>query len=65
MIVELLGKESNKIIAVDVVGAGIGEVVLITQGSSARKAMNNKEASADAVIVGIVDEENELDIFLR
>lgn len=65
MIVELLGKESNKIIAVDVVGAGIGEVVLITQGSSARKAMNNEEVSADAVIVGIVDEENQLDIFLE
>ena len=65
MVVELLGKKSNKIVAVDVVGAGIEEVVLVTQGSSARKAVNNKETSADAVIVGIVDEENELDIFLE
>ncbi|MBQ9085514.1 MAG: EutN/CcmL family microcompartment protein [Clostridia bacterium] len=43
------------IIAIDSVGAGIGEVVLITTGSSARLALNNTSAPADAVIVGIVD----------
>ena len=43
------------IVAIDSVGAGIGETVLITTGSSARLALTNKEAPTDAVIVGIVD----------
>ncbi len=43
------------IIAIDSVGAGIGETVLITTGSSARLALSNKSAPTDAVIVGIVD----------
>jgi len=43
------------IVAIDSVGAGIGEVVLITTGSSARLALHNTSAPADAVIVGIVD----------
>ena len=41
--------------AVDSVGAGIGETVLITTGSSARVAMKNQNYPCDAVIVGIVD----------
>jgi len=45
----------NTIIAVDSVGAGIGELVLFCQGSSARLAPNLKEAPVDAVIIGIVD----------
>ena len=43
------------LIAVDSVGAGISETVLITTGSSARLALNNTNAPCDAVIVGIVD----------
>ena len=43
------------VIAIDSVGAGIGETVLITTGSSARLALANKQAPTDAVIVGIVD----------
>lgn len=43
-------------VALDSVGAGIGETVLITTGSSARLAMPNPSAPVDAVIVGIVDE---------
>ena len=50
------GKETDKfLIAVDSVGAGIGETVLVTLGSSARLALRNTEAPVDAVIVGIVD----------
>ena len=45
----------NFIIAIDSVGAGIGETVLVTTGSSARLALHNTSAPADAVIVGIVD----------
>ncbi len=43
------------LIAVDSVGAGIGETVLITTGSSARLALHNANSPCDAVIVGIVD----------
>src|SRR2546421_12011481 len=45
----------NTIVAVDSVGAGIGELVMFCQGSSARLAPNLKEAPVDAVIIGIVD----------
>lgn len=45
----------NTIVAVDTVGAGIGEMVLFCQGSSARLAAKLKSAPVDAVIIGIVD----------
>ena len=46
---------ANTVVAVDSVGAGIGEMVMFCQGSSARLAPNLKEAPVDAVIIGIVD----------
>jgi ethanolamine utilization protein EutN len=42
-------------VAVDCLGAGEGELVLITQGSSARFTPETKELPIDTVIVGIVD----------
>ena len=45
----------NTIVAVDSVGAGIGELVMFCQGSSARLAPNLKDAPVDAVVIGIVD----------
>jgi microcompartment protein CcmK/EutM len=42
-------------VAVDTVGAGEGEFVLITQGSSARLTPETKNLPIDCVIVGIVD----------
>ena len=41
--------------AVDGVGAGIGEDVIITTGSSARVALDRENVPVDAVIVGILD----------
>ncbi len=46
---------ANTVIAVDSVGAGIGEMVMFAQGSSARMAPGLKEAPVDAVVIGIVD----------
>ncbi|MSU33538.1 MAG: ethanolamine utilization protein EutN [Pedosphaera sp.] len=46
---------ANTIVAVDTLGAGIGELVMFCQGSSARLAVGMKEAPIDAVIIGIVD----------
>lgn len=48
-------KEQESFVAVDCVGAGIGEPVLVVTGSSARKAITNPEAPVDAAIVGIID----------
>lgn len=46
---------SNTVVAVDTLGAGLDEVVLFCQGSSARQATGMKTLPVDAVIVGIVD----------
>src|ERR1017187_4888023 len=45
----------SSVVAVDSVGAGAGECVLFTQGSSARLTAATKGAPVDAVIVCIVD----------
>lgn len=50
-----LGNTHRAIVALDVVGAGEGELVLVCQGSSARMTDATKNLPADAVIVGIVD----------
>lgn len=44
------------LVAVDGVGAGIGEKVLVCTGSGARLALDRSDAPVDAAIVGIVDE---------
>ncbi len=51
------GRETDcYIVAIDSVGAGIGEKVLVTTGSSARLALQNTSTPVDAVVVGIIDE---------
>lgn len=50
---ELVGKP---IAAIDTVDAGIGDLVLIAQGSSARQTHLTKETPTDAVIMAIIDE---------
>ena len=45
----------NFVIAVDSVGAGVGEVVLTAAGSSARQTEITKDKPVDAVIMAIVD----------
>ena len=46
----------TRLVAVDNVGAGIGEVVLVALGSAARVGCDMAEAPVDAAIVGIVDD---------
>ena len=48
-------EQKGHVIAVDTVGAGFREMVLVVQGSSARMASGCKDAPVDAAIVGIVD----------
>lgn len=59
LIVEPLGSmnaANERIVAVDNVGAGIGEIVLVTQGSAARIGCGLDSSPIDAAIVGIVDD---------
>lgn len=51
---DLTAKKQTEI-AVDTVGAGDGETVLVVGGSSARMASGDKNLPVDAAIVGIVD----------
>jgi len=44
------------VVAVDAVGAGVGEVVMYAQGSSARQTEFTHERPCDAVVMAIVDE---------
>ena len=52
----LQAAQGYPIVAVDAVGAGVGELVLLTLGSGARKATDNPDAPVDATIVGIIDQ---------
>lgn len=45
----------NFVVAVDAVGAGDGEVVIVCRGSSARQAEKLTNVPTDASIIGIVD----------
>ncbi|MBI5882470.1 MAG: EutN/CcmL family microcompartment protein [Elusimicrobia bacterium] len=47
--------KGNPLVAVDSVGAGEGELVLLVQGSSARQTSRTKDNPVDAVIFAIVD----------
>jgi len=46
---------SGYVVAVDAVGAGVGEVVMVASGSSARQTRVTDKRPCDAVIMAIVD----------
>lgn len=45
----------EELVAADMVGAGVGEKVLVVSGSTARRAVGADERPVDAAIVGIID----------
>ncbi len=59
MVVELISPSEQEmgqsLVAVDTVGAGIGDIVLIARGGAARRAIRPSEGPVDEAIVGIVD----------
>ncbi|AFQ46194.1 MULTISPECIES: EutN/CcmL family microcompartment protein [Desulfosporosinus] len=59
MLIEVLGGiDAGRImIAADTIGAGIGERVLVCNGSSARKMFDREDIPIDSAIVGIIDED--------
>ena len=57
---EIIGggtEEGRRIIVVDNISAGIGDRVVITTGSSARRMLGDDDIPVDAVVVGIIDED--------
>lgn len=59
LLVELLDLDAqptaNSVVAIDTVGAGRGDVVLVVRGSSARQAGNMESVPTDACVIAIVD----------
>lgn len=62
MVIEPLANmsDNNRLVAIDNVGAGIGETVLVATGSAARIGCSMQQCPVDAAIVGIIDDENGL-----
>ena len=50
------GEKSKAIVAADAVGAGIGELVIVVSGSTARRALGKDDVAVDATVVAIIDE---------
>ncbi len=48
--------KDQRIVAIDTVGAGPGELVILTTGTNAAKAADNPDVPVDAAITGIIDE---------
>ena len=54
--VEKMAAKNSQLVAIDNIGAGIGEYVLVALGSAARIGCGRETAPVDAAIVGIVDD---------
>lgn len=59
MLAEVIGgnNQGQRLIVVDIISAGIGDRVIITTGSSARRMLGDDDIPIDAVVVGIIDED--------
>lgn len=57
--VESMRGTEERLVAIDIIGAGIGEYVMVAQGSAARIGCDMADAPVDAAIVGIIDEGQE------
>lgn len=56
-------QNTNMIVAIDNVGSGVGEYVLVALGSAARMGCDMENVAVDAAVVGIID--NEKDIMIQ
>lgn len=59
MLAEIIGgtNAGQHMIVVDIISAGVGDRVIITTGSSARRMLGDDTIPVDAVVVGIIDED--------
>lgn len=56
----LFGNKDDFFVAADTLGAGIGECVLVTTDNTTQYALD-RQAPIDAIVVGIIDEEPQLE----
>lgn len=63
MLAEIIGgsQVGQRLVVVDTISAGIGDRVIITTGSSARRMLEDDNVPVDAVVVGIIDEDCEFE----
>ena len=57
-------KKGDYIVALDIIGAGYDELVMVTEGSPSRETLLTANKPVDALIVGIVDMIDENDIIV-
>ena len=54
--INIMNGEQKQLVAIDNIGAGIGEYVLVATGSAARIGCGMQDSPIDAAIVGIIDD---------
>ena len=62
MLAEVIGggpDAGKRLVVVDIISAGIGERVIVTTGSSARRMVGDDTIPEDAAVIGIIDEDCE------
>lgn len=59
MLAEVIGGSNagQRLVVVDIIGAGIDDRVIVCSGSSARKMLGKDDIPIDAVVVGIIDDD--------
>lgn len=59
MLAEIIGgtREGERLIVADIISAGIGDRVIVSTGSSARRMLGSDDIPIDAVVIGIIDED--------
>ena len=60
--ISTMKNQSSQLEAIDNIGAGIGEYVLVALGSAARIGCQMEEAPVDAAIVGIIDDPSSFEV---
>ncbi|MBF0980605.1 MAG: EutN/CcmL family microcompartment protein [Clostridiales bacterium] len=62
MLAEVIGGSDagKRLVVVDIISAGIGDRVIVSSGSSARRMLGSDDVPVDAVVVGIIDEDCEV-----
>ena len=58
MLAKVLGvtRAGEQIVVCDVIGAGIGDRVIVASGSAARRMLGDNDIPIDAAVIGIIDE---------
>ena len=60
MMAEIIGdpiRKGERMVVVDIISAGIGDRVIVSTGSPARRMIGDDTIPVDAVVIGIIDED--------